>query len=370
MTPEPDGSGTRGTRGTVPAGASADAVRRLLPDRTVAGVERRVSTDQANLSIAVDDAWLVKWFARPVRRGDLAVVDHLAAVGFAHMPSHVGAVTGDGDEVVAVVSELVLGATDGWVWYVDDVLAWIDGRLPLEPLVATAARLGAITAELHLALASAGTVTTSIGPLRDAVGERRRQAVEHTTGEVGERLRDRLPRIDAALAALDAIDGVDGVDGVAVQRIHGDLHAGQFLRAGERLLVVDFDGDPMTASADRLVQQPVERDLAALLQSIDHVARVANKRRPDADVTRFVDAAIDAAERAYRERHTVDDRLLWPLRVAQELHEYAYATLHLPVWTYVPDAAMQALFPVSDTPETPDTPEAAPALGITGATDV
>jgi hypothetical protein len=44
----------------------------------------------------------------------------------------------------------------------------------------------------------------------------------------------------------------------------------------------------------------------------------------------------------------VDDRLLWPLRVAQELHEYAYAALHLPVWSYVPDAAMQSLFPRVD----------------------
>jgi maltokinase len=225
--------------------------------------------------------------------------------------------------------------------------------------------MGAITAELHLALASAGTATASIGPLRAAVAERRRQAVDHTAGEVGERLRERLPRIDAALAALDRIGGIGGIDGdVAVQRIHGDLHAGQFLRAGDRLLVIDFDGDPMTASAERLVQQPVERDLAALLQSLDHVARVANKRRPGADVGEFVASAIDAAERAYRDRHVVDDRLLWPLRVAQELHEYAYAALHLPVWTYVPDAAMQALFPVTDTSEP------AQALGTTGATDV
>ncbi len=349
-------------------GASADAVRRLLPDRTVAGVERQVSTDQANLSIAVDDTWLVKWFARPVRRGDLAVVDHLAAVGFAHMPTHVGSVTGDGghghhgDEVVAVVSDLVTGATDGWVWYVDDVLAWIDGHLPLEALVATAARMGTITAELHLALASAGTANAPLRPLRDAVAERRRQAVEHTTGAVGERLQARLPLIDAALAVLDEIDATDG--DVAVQRIHGDLHAGQFLRAGDRLLVIDFDGDPMTASAERLAQQPVERDLAALLQSLDHVARVANKRRPTADVSEFVAAAVDAAERAYRDRHAVDDRLLWPLRVAQELHEFAYAALHLPVWTYVPDAAMQALFPITDTSEPVQ------VLGTTGATDV
>ncbi len=141
-----------------------------------------------------------------------------------------------------------------------------------------------------------------------------------------------------------------------MQRVHGDLHAGQFLRSGDRLLLIDFDGDPMTASDDRLALQPVERDLAALLQSLDHVARVANSRRPGGDVTPFIVAAVGAAERAYRERHVVEDRLLWPFRVAQELHEYAYAALHLPAWAYVPDAALQALFPRGDMTESSTRP--------------
>ena len=64
----------------------------------------------------------------------------------------------------------------------------------------------------------------------------------------------------------------------------------------------------------------------------------------------FVVAAIDAADRAYRAAHVVDDALLWPLRVAQELHEFAYAATRLPVWGYVPDAAMCALFPDQDGP--------------------
>ncbi len=346
--------------GAVPTGASADAVRRLVPGLVGAGVERQVSTDQANLSIAVDERWLVKWFRHPVQPSDLAVVDHLVSVGFAHMPGHVGVVIDDAGTVVAVVSELVAGATDGWVWFVDDVVSWIDGRLALEALVASAERMGAITADLHHALASAGTTTASIRPLCAAVAERRRQALKHTSGDVGARLVARLEQVDAALAGLDAAERVQ------VQRIHGDLHAGQFLRADDRLLVIDFDGDPMTASGERMMQQPVERDLASLLQSLDHVARVANKRRPDADVAAFVTAAVAAAEIAYRERHAVDDRLLWPLRVAQELHEYAYAAFRLPAWRYVPDAAMQALFPQTDRGRLDRPPGSPPATpGVT-----
>lgn len=336
---------------SVAAGASADAVRCLLPGVEVLGHERQVSTDQANLSIAVDERWLVKWFTRPVRHDDLACVEQLARVRFAHMPVHVGAVDGDRTgEVVAVVSELVADATDGWQWYVDDVLAWLDGRSPLGPLVSTAARMGAITAALHHALAiDHPPVAAPADDLRRTVAERRAQALAHTSGSAGDRLRERIDRIDTVLAQLD------DVDEVLVQRVHGDLHAGQFLRAGDvrngRLLVIDFDGDPMTDASLRLARQPVERDLAGLLQSLDHVARVAAKRRPGADVSPFVLGAIQVAEAAYREAHPVDDRLLLPLRVAQELHEFAYAGLHLPVWTYVPEAAIQSLFPPADPQE-------------------
>jgi maltokinase len=324
----------------VTARDSVAAVRSLVT-HTGPGIKRQVSTDQANLSVAVDEQYLVKWFRDPVDRADLAVVEQLAARGFAHMPRFVGAVLDDG-RVAAVVSELIVGATDGWQWYVDDVLAWIDGAASLDGLVDTAARMGAITAELHHALADGATHRGSLAAVRSQVAERRAVALEHMTGEAGDRLRARLGQIDAALAALDRYDDV------AVQRVHGDLHAGQFLRAGDRLLVTDFDGDPMTASADRVELQPVERDIAALLQSLDHVGRVAAKRRPGADVEPFVVAAIDAASRAYRAAHPIDDALLWPLRVGQELHEYAYAATRLPVWGYVPDAAMCALFPDQD----------------------
>lgn len=38
-----------------------------------------------------------------------------------------------------------------------------------------------------------------------------------------------------------------------------------------------------------------------------------------------------------------DERLLRPLRVAQELHELVYAARYLPGWRYVPDHALPAL---------------------------
>lgn len=326
------------------AGESARVVRLLAaPDQPVPGVERQVSTDQANLSVAVDERYLVKWFRDPLDRDALTVLELLAQHGFEHMPRFVGAFVEAG-RVVATITELVPGATDGWQWYVDDVLAWLDGALPVDPLVRTAARMGAITAQLHDALADPSPVVDSLDAVRERIAERRRTAVSQTTGPAGQRLGARVRQIDAALARLD------GMGQVRVQRVHGDLHAGQFLRAGDRLLLTDFDGDPLTATADRIDRQPVEHDVASLLQSIDHVGRVAARRRPGTSVDAFIGPSIAAAADAYRAARPLDDTLLFALRVAQELHEYAYAATRLPVWGYVPDHAMCALFPNEDEP--------------------
>jgi maltokinase len=320
------------------AGASAAVVRRLVESYDGPGDERQVSTDQANLSISVDERVLVKWLRDPVSPDDVSTLQCLRSAGFPHMPAFFGALV-EGGAVLALLHEMVEGATDGWQWYVDDVVAWIDGSLPLEPLVETAARMGAITAELHRALAPDGPVERSLDGTRDRIAQLARSAFSEIDGAPAERLHARRAQIERAIAPLAVIDRA------LVQRVHGDLHAGQFLRAGDRLLLTDFDGDPMVASDARLAMQPVERDLAGLVQSLDHVARVAGKRRPDAAVEPFIAAAIDACLDAYRARHAVDDRLLWPLRVAQELHEYTYAATRLPVWLYVPDAAIARLFP-------------------------
>ncbi len=328
-------------------GDSAGAVRTVIAGYDGPGLECVVSTDQANLSIAVDERYLVKWLRQTVTIADLDTLETLRAAGFEHMPRFVGVVMGAG-RVVALVHEFVPGATDGWQWYVDDVLAWLDADADadadaaLAELVDTAAQMGAITAEMHAALAGVRCVrAASLAPLCQRIAQLCATAFALTAGDEGDRLAARREAIERAVAPLADLD----LDFVPMQRVHGDLHAGQFLRSGGRLLLADFDGDPTVEAAERLSIQPVERDLAGLLQSLDHVGRVAARRRPGADVEPFIGAAIDACLVAYRSRCPVDDRLLAPLRVAQELHEFVYAATRLPVWLYVPDAALQRLFP-------------------------
>ena len=88
------------------------------------------------------------------------------------------------------------------------------------------------------------------------------------------------------------------------------------------------------------------RDLAGLLQSIDHVGRIVVKRRhPDRaeQVERFNSLAVEAALHAYESHHGVDREVLHALRVMQELQNYLFAVAHLPRWIYVPDTALPVL---------------------------
>src|SRR6185436_19144517 len=58
-----------------------------------------------------------------------------------------------------------------------------------------------------------------------------------------------------------------GLDG-GLQRVHGDLHVGQFLRAGDTLVVVDWEGRPGLSLAERRRPRPAAHDLATLRLSL------------------------------------------------------------------------------------------------------
>ena len=115
------------------------------------------------------------------------------------------------------------------------------------------------------------------------------------------------------------------------------------------MVVTDFDGNPLQDHHDRGRSQSPLRDLASMVQSIEHVgAVVVKRRRPDraGDVARFTVAATRAAVDSYSATHDIADGLMLAFRVAQELHEYAYSIRYLPHWRYVADAALPGLLGV------------------------
>lgn len=323
-----------------------------------------ITVDQTNVSQVVGGEVIVKWLLRPVPvpHPGVEVLRHLTLVGFAEMPAFLGAEVVD-DAVVAIVQRFVPGARDGWDWFVDLLTGELAAGAVPDGSIAAAAHLGGLAARLHRALATPSDVCPdpvhSAGTTDELDRGRRllERAVDVASAEVATRVRNHQPAIAAA------VDMLAVVDELAVQPIHGDLHVGQMLRAGDRIIVTDFDGDPLAAGtgdvcavtgvvagagggAGRWQRRSPMVDLAALVQSIDHVGRVVVKRRPElaGAVDAFLQTGIPAALDSYGAVAPVDERVLWPLRVIQELHELVYAAEHLPRWEYVPDAALGAMF--------------------------
>jgi maltokinase len=341
---------------TPAAGASTAVARRRAPTHVGDGVERPITVDQTNRSVVVDEAVIVKWFRppRPVPHHGSDVLAHLTEVGFDQMPGFFGADEQDG-LVVASVAEYLPGATDGWEWYLDEVHAWIDGTLTTDVLERRATGLGHLAGRLHVALATPSSRWPApVGEVAVQTQLDRMQALYErahavTTGVTAERLAGRWTAIRAAIEP----QGVDGAAATPAIAVHGDLHVGNVLAVGDRLVVTDFDGNPL--SDDAAARQPAVVDVASLLQSIDHIGRIVDHRTGGArraDLTAFIDDSVARALDAYRTElaaaalpHLLDDRLLPALRVAQELHELAYAAAHLPHWVYVPDGALTAMFP-------------------------
>jgi maltokinase len=246
----------------------------------------------------------------------------------------------------------VPGARDGWEWYVELVQrACADGSWTTAD--APAGAIGALVARLHRSLATPSDVLPEPTGRADAAaiaGWHARavaslaEAVAVTPDDAGERLRRLAPRARAVIDRLTAIDATP------IQRVHGDLHVGQILRddAGG-LWVNDFDGNPLVPAEMRTARDAPARDVAAMACAIDHVGRVVAGRVPEAHeaLADWIERARATFLEAYRMElgdaaALFDGRLLHPLSVAQEAHEYRYATAYVPRWRYVPDAAMPA----------------------------
>jgi maltokinase len=245
------------------------------------------------------------------------------------------------------VDEYLPGAVDGWTWAVDLITDAARDRRP-ETITDTAAALGALIADMHVHLAATATAASSADVHRWRDNALRTLetvcALDHSLGV--EVARTRRDDIAAVLDNLGDAAGVPVIDG------HGDLHVGQILRSGDRLLVTDFDGNPILPASQRALPIPAALDVAGMAQSLTHAAIVAAKYTElepsalaeveTATRTTFLDSYAHAL-RAPHKAELFTPELLRPFRLQQVLREIVYAVRHLPRWMYVPDAALPAL---------------------------
>lgn len=315
-----------------------------------------LDVDQSNDSVLLGDA-MVKWqldaapSPAPDRLRALAGSDTVPAVR-----AIVTWMRPDGTRcTVLTAADALPDADDGWTWAVELVRSHARGEDV--DAIAPFARIGAMAASMHVILAGSGVsswAAADVAGLQANATASLTAAVGAVEGAEGDRLRARRARMQGVIDGLAAIDSTPVID------IHGDLHIGQVLSSplpagGARLAFVDFDGNPVLSPEERSARQPAARDVAGMLASIDHVARVVNHRTPGLNpdpARRWIPVAQQAFLDAYRavlddagRSELLDERLLPALLVDQELREYLYAVRFLPHWTYVPDAVLTAMFP-------------------------
>ena len=322
---------------------------------------RVLSGEQSNTSVVLDarDAadepvpLIVKVFRMlsPGDNPDVVLQGALVDAGSTRVPAVVGAVTGrwthpttEGDGPasghLAFCQEFLPGVEDAW-------RVALRAAAAHEDFTAPARELGEATAEVHAVLADAlGTTPTSPEQVAAVIAEMRL-------------------RFDAAVTAAPALEDVrDAVEEVLtqaqdlpwppLQRVHGDYHLGQVLRAPDRgWVLLDFEGEPLRPLAERSLPDQWVRDVAGMLRSIDYVGGTLERAGDDGRAREWVATTQGAFLDGYAARAGSDPRTLGPLLAAFELdkamYEVVYETRNRPDWVGIPLDAVRRLTP-DDTP--------------------
>jgi maltokinase len=322
------------------------------------GTFRQLAVEQSNSSVVLDETYLLKVFRR-LHAGtnpDVELQRMLRAAGSQQVPRLAGSVTGRlgrRTATFAVLQEFIPDAAPGWPEALESARSFSDGAVPEDHFAAEAARIGESVARVHADLARVGG-STLVGRegLRALVAEmtaRLDDAVRLAPGQIGAR-RGRIAEVFEAVSGL-APDAVG-----PVQRVHGDLHLGQVLRAGARdaaagrWLLIDFEGEPATALERRRAAHPPVRDVAGMLRSFDYAAHhglgSADPGRRAA-AGRWAARSQDAFCSGYGRIAGRDPResgaLLAAYQLDKAVYEVCYEIRNRPDWAWIPLGAVDRL---------------------------
>jgi len=319
------------------------------PPGPLAPGSRPLGIDQSNTTVVLGERLALKCHRVlvPGAHPEIELLRALTAAGFPHVPAVRGSaelrVDGAAPAGLLLLLDLVDGR-DGWLHAEEELGALLE-RGSVEDAAAAplawAPAVGAVCARLHVALARA---LPAGGPAPDLAARRARVLRAAEAGEP--ELAAAVPRLRGLLAALDR-------DPSPPQRVHGDLHVGQFLlRAGAPPWVVDFEGEPGAPVGERSAPDSPLRDLAALLRSVDHAEGwVLSGRAEGAEVAAaWRRAARAALVRGYAEERealgaplALDPAVLRAHEAAKAVDEFAYAARFLPSWLVAPRHGLRTL---------------------------
>jgi maltokinase len=325
------------------------------PDASVeTGLRARpIGVEQSNTSVIYGQEYILKIYRRPApgNSRDLDLHRALRAAGSTHIAEPLGAVHGvsAADPVVLAFLQRFLGdAVEGWATAtasVRDLLAEADLHADEVggDFAGEASRLGAAVAEVHADLAAhLGSEVVGPDQIADEV-DAMHARLDAALGEVPE-LREHS---DVLRAAFDDVRTLDVP--VTVQQVHGDLHLGQVLRSTKGWVLIDFEGEPATDAAARLVPRSPLRDVAAMLRSFDYAAfhLLAGAEEDRQLLTRATEWS-DRNRTAFCEGYakvTTDPRtqetLLRAFELDKAVYEVAYEHHNRPDWLAIPLTAIR-----------------------------
>jgi len=329
---------------------------------------RPLGAEQSNSSLVYDERLILKLYRRlhPGRNRDVETTLALADAGFDHVARPLA---GDDVEIdgarydLSVLQPYLSGGVAGCslaLTSLRDLLGAFDGQqvpelaemgVPMPPVdpaqaggdfSAEARRLGAITADMHVALAHAfGTGPADASAWADSIDAELATLDEPELDAGGGRhVTERLREIDDAGPTI---------------RAHGDYHLGQVLRTDEGWFVLDFEGEPDRPPDERNRPASPLRDVAGMLRSLHYAARVALVGRGDG--TDVADAWEARNRRACFEGYTSiagEAGLLPPsaagvsavlaaFELEKALYELRYERDHRPEWAGIPVLALERL---------------------------
>jgi len=323
---------------------------------------RRVGGEQSNTSVAFGDRLIMKHFRRladgpnPEEEMTRFLTERARFPHTPRLAGHLEYRRAGARATLAVVQELVTGARDGWEWMCAALEAFyrearqaaaLDParvRALAAPTLAALERLGTVTGALHRALASDST-DPAFAP------------EPITAADVAAWTADVARQLTAAGAALgsappvqeaDLERGLQSLRGVDKIRHHGDLHLGQTLyrEATGDFVIIDFEGEPLRALAERRRKHTPLRDVAGVLRSIDYAAVATRPAELEAWAETWQGEGARVFTTAYR--HAVrgarfvpggdDDftRALAVLELEKAAYEVVYEANHRPAWVAIP----------------------------------
>jgi maltokinase len=346
-----DDADLRGATGRFVCRATA-VLEALVPAaRESAGAlpEQRLTVEQSNTSVRMGDRLILKLYRllEPGENPDLEIPIFLTDVGFADAPPVAGSIHWVPDSghpaAAAMLQALVPAVGDAWGVMLRTLAD--DPRTA----VGQAARIGAVTAAMHGALASrpedpafpARVATTAEAAAWRASAEGQlAQAVNAVDGAAHERFVRLAPSVRARFA--DTFGAASGE--APVSRIHGDYHLGQLLaRPDGGYSIIDFEGEPARPLAERRAPSSPLRDVAGLLRSLDYAARTSAARDPAFDADAWLAEARAAFLDAYGSIGEEDVPLLAAFELEKACYEVRYEASNRPDWIWLPLAAVERL---------------------------